>query len=359
MRISYLLSYAVMQGASDLHITVGVPPLIRVNGELQPIKYDVISPEDSREMMYEVMSESQRERFEQHKYVGFSMSMEDTGRVRANIYHQRGYVEGCFRIVPFEVPRLEDLGLPDMVMEFCRKPRGLILVTGPSGSGKTTTFNAMIDFINRERRVKIVTVEDPIEYIHGPKKGFVVQQEVETDAVSFHEALYCILRMDPNVIGVGELRSLETIQMALTAAETGHLVIGTLHTQDAPQTIERLIDVFPPHQHAQVRMQMSMSLQGVICQLLLPRVYKEGRVLACEVMIGNQGVKNLIRENKIEQLHTLIQTGSVQGMQTMDKSLRDLYEQGIITYNTAVNRAKHPRDITEKKRKRQGSDVDW
>ncbi len=357
MRITYLLSYAVMQEASDLHITVGLPPMIRIHGELQPIKYDIINAEDAREMMYEMMSERQVEEFEKKLYLGFSVTLPEIGRVRVNIYHQQGHVEGCFRIVPLEVPRLEDLGLPPVALDLARKPRGLVLVTGPSGAGKTTTFNAIIDFINREKRVKIVTVEDPIEYMHTHKKGIVLQQEVGTDTVSFDEALYCILRMDPNVIGVGELRSLETISMAVTAAETGHLVIATLHTQDASQTIERIIDVFPHYQHDQIRMQLSMALQGVICQLLLPKVYKEGRILATEVLVGTQGVRNLIRENKVEQLPTLIQTGSAAGMQSMDKSLRDLYEQGIITYNTAVNRAKHPREIMEKKpRKREFSE---
>jgi twitching motility protein PilT len=345
MQLVDLLKYGVEKGASDVHIICGCPPVLRVHGEIIVANSDPLTPEQTQALIFQDLPEEKRLTLEQELQICYSLSVPDVGYFRVAVYYEQGVVGAAIRIGMSTINSLEELGLPPIVAELTRKPSGLILITGPTGSGKTTTFNSIIDRINRERRCKIVTVEDPIEYIHPNKRSIIVQQEVHTDTKSFSHALVHILRQDPNVIGVGEMRDLETISTALTAAETGHLVISTLHTPDAPQTVERIIDVFPPEQQNQVRMMLSTSLAAVISQQLLPRVDREGRILATEIMISNSAVQNIIRENKLQMLHSVISTGQAHGMQTMDMCLKDLYQRGIITYDTAATRAKYPEEL--------------
>jgi twitching motility protein PilT len=293
------------------------------------------------------LTDTQKEVFERDRELDFSLALSGMDRFRVNIHLQRGSVEAAFRRIPLFIPNMSELGLPPVVADFARKPNGLVLLTGPTGTGKTTTLASMINLINEEREKLIITIEDPIEYIHFNKKCIIKQREVYSDTHSFAEALKRCLRQDPNIIVVGEMRDLETISTALTAAETGHLVLATLHTPDAPQTVERIIDVFPPHQQQQVKLQLANALQGVISQLLLPKKDGEGRVLATEVMVATPGVRNLIREQAIEQLPTAIQTGSSYGMHTMDKSLQKLFQQGIISQETAMNYVKNVEEFRQ------------
>lgn len=342
MELISLLKEAIKSGASDLHISRDVAPTIRVDGELRFLEYPRLTPTECMRLIYSVLNDEQRARFEREWELDFSLDIERIGRFRANIHRQRGSVEGAFRIVQENIRGIKELGLPPIVSEFARKDNGLIIITGPTGSGKTTTMAAMIDQINRERRCVIVTIEDPIEYIHRPQSSIVKQREVYSDTKSFAGALRHVLRQDPNVICVGEMRDLETIQTALTAAETGHLVIATLHTPDAVQTVDRIVDVFPPHQQQQVRIQLANTLQGIVAQQLLPIAGGGGRVVAVEILVATIAVRKVIRSAKTEQLTTLIQTSYDQGMVTMDKSLKDLYLKGLITYDTAISKCRYP-----------------
>ena len=331
-----LLLLAIQKNASDLHLTENTPPVLRIDGLLIALKLNPLSREDMKGMIYGILSESQKEQFEHAKELDFSLAMTGLDRFRVNVHIQRGSIEAAFRRISLFIPTVEELQLPLIINELARKQNGLVLITGPTGSGKTTTLAAMIDLINTERSCVIINIEDPIEYIHSNKKSIIKQREVYRDTNSFAEALRRCLRQDPDVIVVGEMRDLETISTALTAAETGHLVLATVHTSDAPQTIERIIDVFPSYQQQQVRIQLSSVLQGIISQQLIPRASGRGRVMASEIMIATPGIRNMIREHLIEQLRTAIQTGAQFGMKTMDRSLKELCEKGVITYEMAL-----------------------
>lgn len=345
MEFRELLLLCIERKASDLHLTEGEPPILRIDGKIFRTSFGPLNRQDLKKMIYSALNNSQKEIFERELELDFSLALPDLDRFRVNVHQQKGSVEAAFRRIPLEIPSVESLGLPPIAIDLARRPNGLVLVTGPTGVGKTTTLAAMLDLINSERECMIVCIEDPIEFIHSNKKSVVKQREVYADTHSFAEALRHALRQDPNVIVVGEMRDLETISTALTAAETGHLVLATLHTPDAPQTVQRIIDVFPPHQQQQVRLQLADSLQGVMSQLLLPHSSGKGRVLATEVMVGTPGIKNLIREQEIEQISTLIQTGAQYGMKTMDKSLKELFEQSKITLDTAMSKAKNSEEF--------------
>ena len=347
MEIQDLLLTCVRKKASDLHLTEKEPPLLRIDGRLHRTEFPVLNKETLKKMIYGFLTDSQKEMFERDLELDFSLALPDLDRFRVNVHMQKGSVEGAFRRVPLVIPGIEQLGLPPIAIDLARKNNGLVLVTGPTGVGKTTTLAAMIDLINNEKECHIITIEDPIEFIHTNKKAIIKQREVYSDTHSFSAALRHCLRQDPNVIIVGEMRDLETISTTLTAAETGHLVLATLHTPDAPQTIERIIDVFPPYQQAQVKLQLADCLQGVLSQTLLPCANGEGRVLACEVMIATPGIRNLIREQEIEQIPTLMQTGLQYGMRTMDKSLKELYQKGIITLDAAMSKVKNQEEFRQ------------
>jgi len=347
MEIREMLELCIDKQASDLHLTENEPPLLRIDGKLQREKLAVLTKQDLKRIIYSVLSSPQKEMFERNLELDLSLALPGLDRFRVNIHMQRGSVEAAFRRVPLVIPRTEDLGLPSTVLELARKPNGLVLVTGPTGVGKTTTLAAVINLINNERECLIICIEDPIEFVHTNKKSIIKQREVYADTHSFAESLRHALRQDPNVIVVGEMRDLETISTALTAAETGHLVLATLHTPDAPQTVERIIDVFPPHQQQQVKLQLADCLQGVVSQLLLPRASGPGRVLATKIMVATAGIRNLIREQEIEQIPTLMQTGSQYGMKTMDKSLKELFQQGMITLDVAMSKVKNPDEFRQ------------
>jgi len=345
--IDELLLKTLELNASDLHITTGLPPVIRLHGELRALDYPKLLPNDTRELIYSIMTQEQRDVFERNWEYDFSYSIPGKGRFRVNVYYQRGSVAAAFRTIPAKVPTIEELRLPPVVQEFAMKPRGFVLVTGPTGSGKSTTLAALINIINETRSCHIITIEDPIEFLHPHKKSVINQREVGTDTRSFANALKYALRQDPDVILIGEMRDLETIQTALTAAETGHLVFATLHTVDAPQTIDRIIDVFPPHQQQQVRIQLAGCLQGIISQQLLPTADGKGRVVACEILVATAGIRNLIREGKTHQIYTAIQTGQKYGMQTLDMALADLVRRGWITYDTALEKCQDPQVLKQ------------
>ena len=347
MEIRDLLLLSIEKKASDLHLTEKEPPILRLDGKLNRTNYSALTKEDLKKMIYSILSNTQKEILEKDLELDFSVALPGLDRFRVNVHMQRGVVEAAFRRVPLKIPSIESLGLPPIAIDLARKPNGLVLVTGPTGMGKTTTLAAIIDLINNEKECLIICIEDPIEFVHINKKSVVKQREVYTDTHSFAEALRHALRQDPNVIVVGEMRDLETISTALTAAETGHLVLATLHTPDAPQTVERIIDVFPPYQQQQVRLQLANCLQGVVSQLLLPMASGQGRVLATEIMLGTSGIRNLIREQEIEQIPTLMQTGSQYGMKTMDKSLKELYQKGLITLDAAISRVKNPEEFKQ------------
>jgi twitching motility protein PilT len=326
--------------ASDLHITAGTPPMLRVRGRLAPMEgYPVLTPTDTREIVYSILSDSQRQKFENNWQLDFAYQIPGKARFRVNAYFQRSAVGAAFRLIPFDVVPLETLGLPPVVAEFANRPRGLVLVTGPTGSGKSTTLASLIDVINATREEHIMTIEDPIEFLHKHKKCMVNQRELGSDALSFADALKGALRQDPDVILVGEMRDLETIGTAITAAETGHLVFATLHTQDTPQTIDRIIDVFPSQQQGQIRAQLAVALQGIMTQMLLPTADGAGRTVAAEVLVPTPAVRNLIREGKSHQIYSVLQTGGAQGMQTMDAALSQLVRAGKITRQLAESRA--------------------
>lgn len=334
------LEEVVLQGASDLHMTVNAPPMLRINGSLQPARNtQPWSREKVLSALFSILSQSQRETFEKERELDFAYTISTDARFRVNIYQQRGSMGGAFRIIPTELKQLKALGVPESVGNFAQLARGLVLVTGPTGSGKSTTLAALIDLVNSTRADHIVTVEDPIEFLHAHKKSIVNQREVGADTHSFAAALKHVLRQDPDVILIGELRDLETISVALTAAETGHLVFATLHTQDAPQTIDRVIDVFPPHQQGQVRAQLAATLQGVICQSLVKRADGKGRAVATEVLVTTSAISNLIREGKTYQIVSMMQAGRAQGMHTMDQHLADLVKSGTVTYEAAQEKA--------------------
>jgi twitching motility protein PilT len=340
----YLLE-TVQLGASDLHVTAGLPPMVRVNGKVRPLDYPPLTPNMTRDLVYDILSNEQRQRLENDWELDFSYSLPHTARFRVNVYFQRGSLGAAFRTVPSEIKSLAELGLPKAVEDMTEKPRGLVLVTGPTGSGKSTTLAAMIDRINETRDEHIMSVEDPIEFLHHHKRCIVNQREVNQDTRSFAQALKHVLRQDPDVILVGEMRDLETISLAVTAAETGHLVFGTLHTQDAPQTVDRIIDVFPPHQQHQIRAQLANALQGIITQTLIPRQDGTGRVVACEVLAPTPGVRNLIREGKNHQIYSAMQTGGKFGMQTMDAALVELVRRGRISQEEAEKRSSNPEEL--------------
>jgi twitching motility protein PilT len=334
------LEEVVAQGASDLHMTVDAPPMLRVNGSLQPAGTSQPWPREKVvSALFSILSQEQKEIFERDLELDFAYTISTNARFRVNIYQQRGCMGGAFRIIPTELKGLKALGVPETVGNFSQLARGLVLVTGPTGSGKSTTLAALIDLVNSTRADHIVTVEDPIEFLHQHKKSIVNQREVGSDTHSFAAALKHVLRQDPDVILIGELRDLETISVALTAAETGHLVFATLHTQDAPQTIDRVIDVFPPHQQGQVRAQLAATLQGVICQSLVKRADGRGRAVATEVLVTTSAISNLIREGKTYQIISMMQAGRAQGMHTMDQHLADLVKSGTVTYEAAVEKA--------------------
>ncbi|MCE5191031.1 MAG: type IV pilus twitching motility protein PilT [Actinomycetia bacterium] len=337
--LNELLARMVELDGSDLHITVGMPPVFRVNGKLIPTDNPRLTPRDTKEMVYSILRQDQRERLEREWEYDFAYGLPGVARFRVNAYFQRDSLGAAFRHIPADIKSFEELGLPTLMPEFCEKPRGFVLVTGPTGSGKSTTLASMVDFINSTQEVHVITIEDPIEYLHQHRKSVVNQREVGADTHSFANALKYILRQDPDVIMIGEMRDLETIAAALTAAETGHLVFATLHTQDAAQTIDRVIDVFPPYQQQQVRIQLAGTLQGIVSQQLLPTPDGNSRVVACEVLVPTPGIRNMIREGKTHQLMSAMQAGQQYGMVTMDQSLADLHRRGRVTFDHALQRA--------------------
>ena len=344
--IPELLEIVLSRGASDLHLTAGSPPLIRLHGQLIRLEdYPKLEPQALRGMVYAILPQRQRERLEQELELDMSYSLPGAARFRVNVYFQRDSIGAAFRLIPFEIKPIADLGLPPQVAELARYPRGFVVVTGPTGSGKSTTLASMVDVVNTERACHIMTVEDPIEFLHKHKMAMVNQREVGSDTKGFAPALKHVLRQDPDVILVGEMRDLETIQTAITAAETGHLVFATLHTQDAPQTIDRIIDVFPPHQQQQVRVQLSTTLQGIVTQQLLPTVDGRGRAVATEILVATAAVRNLIREAKIHQVYSVMQAGARYGMQTMDMSLSNLTRQGKVSLQTAMDACHDPEEL--------------
>jgi twitching motility protein PilT len=344
--LNEVLMKLVERGGSDLHLTAGVPPTIRVHGELEPLSdYPVLTPDELQKMIYSILTQRQRETFENDLELDLSYSVPGQSRFRVNVFQQRDAMGAVMRAIPFEILPIEKLGIPAQVNNFAFLPRGFVLVTGPTGSGKSTTLASLIDVVNTERAGHIMTVEDPIEFLHRHKRSLVNQRELGTDTHSFAQALKHVLRQDPDVILVGEMRDLETIQVALTAAETGHLVFGTLHTQDAPQTVDRIIDVFPPSQQEQIRVMLAGALQGVVVQTLLKSADGSGRVPACEVMVCTPAIRNLIREGKTHQMYSSIQAGKQHGMVTMDQSLAELVQKGRITYDAALERCNNVADF--------------
>ena len=334
-----LLEVVLERGASDLHLTTGAPPTIRLHGELLRLEeYPKLTPRALQGMVYAILPQKLRERFEQELELDMSYSLPGKARFRVNVYYQRDSVGAAFRLIPYEIKSIDDLDLPSVVADLARYPRGFVVVTGPTGSGKSTTLASMVDIVNRERHAHIMTVEDPIEFLHKHNSCIVNQREIGADTHSFSQALKHVLRQDPDVILVGEMRDLETISTAITAAETGHLVFATLHTQDAPQTIDRIIDVFPPHQQQQVRVQLATTLQGIVTQQLLQSTDGQSRSVACEVLICTPAVRNLIREGKTHQIYSIMQAGSRFGMQTMDQSLANLVKAGRVSQQLAYER---------------------
>ena len=344
--LAQLLQTMLEKGASDLHITSGSPPQMRVDGELVPLNHPTLAPAETKQLIYSVLTDNQKHRFEEENELDLSFGLKGLSRFRANVFVQRGAVGAAIRVIPFKILTFEELKLPPVVHELVKKPRGLVLVTGPTGSGKSTTLASMIDRINTEKHGHIMTIEDPIEYLHPHKKSLVNQREVNQDTKSFKSALKYILRQDPDVVLIGEMRDLETIEAALTIAETGHLTFATLHTNSCAQTINRILDVFPPHQQPQVRAQLSFVLEGVLSQSLLPKSSGQGRVLAMEIMIPNPAIRNLIREDKVHQIYSTMQTGQNKfGMQTMNQALVDLCVTRQISYEDAVGHSGYPDEL--------------
>jgi twitching motility protein PilT len=344
--IDELLEHMVSRNASDLHVTVGTPPVVRVRGEVQRLEeFAPLTSEDTQQVLYRILSSEQQKQFELNRQLDFSHSIPGLARFRVNVYFQRESVGAAFRLIPAELKTLEELGIPSSLHQLAEKPRGLVLVTGPTGSGKSTTLAALIDEINRNRSEHILTIEDPIEFLHRHKRCIVNQREIGPDASSFAEALRAALRQDPDVILVGEMRDLETIATALTAAETGHLVFGTLHTQSAPSTIDRIIDVFAAEQQEQIRIQIANSVQGVVTQALLPTSDGAGRVPALEILLPDDAVRNLIRQGKVEQIYSVMQTNTGRGMQTMEQSLADLILRRVVDFEVGLSRSSRPAQL--------------
>ena len=336
-------------GGSDLHLSTNSPPQVRVHGHLSPLPgYRPMTPAETKQLAYSVLTDAQKHRFEENLELDFSFGLKGMSRFRANLFNQKGAVGAVFRAIPYEIKSFEALGLPTVISDLCKKPRGLVLVTGPTGSGKSTTLAAMVDKINIERHDHILTIEDPIEFLHNHKNCIVNQREVNADTHGFANALRTALRQDPDVVLVGEMRDLETIEMALRIAETGHLTFATLHTNSAYSTINRIIDVFPAGQQAQVRTQLSLVLEGIMCQSLLPKASGDGRAMALEILIPNSAIRNLIREDKIHQIYSMMQTGQDKfGMQTFNQSLASLYHKRAITLETAMARSSNADELKE------------
>ena len=345
MDLADILLEVLSRGASDLHLSVGLPPMIRLKGKLEPLEGERLMPNETRELIYSILTQEQRQRLETDWEIDFSYSVPSKARFRVNAFFQRNSLGAAFRLIPVEIKSVDELGLPKVLHTFASKPRGFVLVTGPTGCGKSTTLAAIIDEINSSRHDHIMTIEDPIEFLHRHKSCIINQREVGADTKSFNRALKSVLRQDPDVILVGEMRDLETIQTALTAAETGHLVFATLHTQDCPQTIDRMIDVFPPHQQEQIRVQIASTIQGIVTQQLLLRRDGRDRCVACEVLVPTPAIRNLIREGKTHQIYTTMQTGTKYGMQTMDYALADLVRRNYITRELAEKRSSNPEDL--------------
>lgn len=342
-----LLKALIDQGGSDLHIATDSPPRLRIDGQLLPLDLPGLTSVDAKQLCYSVLTEEQKREFETNKELDLAFSVKNLARFRANIYHQKGHVNGAFRVIPFKIYSLDELALPPILKDMCALPRGLVLVTGPTGSGKSTTISAMINHINETRRDHIITIEDPVEFIHAHKNCLVNQREVGSDTTSFARALKAVLREDPDVILVGELRDLETVSLALTAAETGHLVFASLHTNSCVSTLNRVIDVFPPHQQHQVRSQLALSLMGVLSQTLIP-AQTGGRVLAMEVMMPNKAIRNLIREDKLHQIYSSMQTGQDNsGMQTLNQALMSLVDRRFLSMQTAIEKSNEPEELEE------------
>ena len=343
-----LLKAMVEKGASDLHITTGSPPQLRVDGELVPLKTAPLTPVETKQLCYSILTDAQKHKFEEDNELDLSFGVKGLSRFRANIFMQRGAVAGAFRTIPFKILTFAELGLPPIVAELVKRPRGLILVTGPTGSGKSTTLASMIDKINTDRHEHIMTIEDPIEYLHPHKNCLVNQREVHADTHSFSNALRAALRQDPDVVLIGELRDLDTTETALRIAETGHLTFGTLHTNSAYSTINRVIDIFPAHQQSQIRAQLSLVLEGILCQALLPKAEGQGRAMALEILVPNTAIRNLIREDKVHQIYSMMQTGQDKyGMQTFNQALATLYHKRQISLDVAMQRSSNTDELKE------------
>ena len=344
--LNELLKSMVEQGASDLHLTTNSPPQIRLDGKLKPLSYPPLSPSETKQIAYSILTDNQKHRLEENLEIDFSFGIKGLARFRANVFHQRGAIAAAFRTIPYEIRTFRDLNLPPIVEKICEKPRGLVLVTGPTGSGKSTTLAAMIDKVNRERQEHIITIEDPVEYLHSHKKCIVNQRELHADTHSFSNALRSALREDPDVVLIGEMRDFETVESALRIAETGHLTFATLHTNSAAQTINRIVDIFPAHQQGQIRVQLSFVLEGVLCQALIPRANGPGRAMALEVMVPNPAIRNLIREDKVHQMYSQMQIGQDKfGMQTMNQSLSSLYGRRMISLEDALGRSSDTEEL--------------
>jgi twitching motility protein PilT len=346
--LSELLRKLIELGGSDLHITTNSAPMVRVHGALRPLEYSEMSPAETKQLAYSVLTDAQKHRFEEMLELDFSFGIKGLSRFRANLFNQRGAVGAVFRAIPYEIRSFEDLGLPPVIQTLCDKPRGLILVTGPTGSGKSTTLAAMLDKVNRDRHEHIITVEDPIEYLHGHKNCLVNQREVNADTHSFANALRAALRQDPDIVLIGEMRDLETTETALRIAETGHLTFATLHTNSAVSSINRIIDIFPSHQQSQIRTQLSMVLEGIVTQALLPRANGQGRLMALEILVPNSAIRNLVREDKVHQVYSMMQTGQEKyGMQTFNQSLASLYLKKQITLELALSRSSNSDELQD------------